>query len=78
MNESIGEPARQSFLRTVTPSKLGISSAATVQSNESVSVSPSSSSAVTVAVPEPGVVGVPDTSRVEVFMVTPSGSPVAV
>ena len=39
-------------------------------------MSSSSSVAVTVAVPEPGVVGVPDTTRDD-DMLTPSGNPVA-
>ena len=56
----------------------------TSQAKSRESMSPSSSSTVTVAVPVAdavgvtGVVGVPETTRDEVSIVTPAGSPVAV
>ena len=53
-----------------------IGSAATVQAKSNVAVSPSASLAVTVAVPMPGAVGVPETEREE-FIDTPAGRPLA-
>ena len=79
MRASISEPSIQVW-STTEPAKRGSVSAATVQPNVSVAVSPSSSSAVTVAVPEPGVVGVPDKSQAAPLpgaTLIPSGSPAA-
>ena len=55
---------------------VGIRSAATLQVKSSVAVSPSASLAVTVAVPMPGAVGVPETKR-EAFIDTLAGNPLA-
>ena len=55
---------------------VGVRSATTVQSNDNVTGSPSASVAVTVAVPDPDAVGVPETCR-DADMLTPAGNPVA-
>ena len=54
------------------------SSSTTVHSNISVSVSPSRSATVIVATPVPALTGVPEISRVAMFMATPAGRPEAV